>query len=240
MTTNARVVAVLAIGVLATTALTACGGSEAPSAADAAHGSDVAMTDVAQPDTAIEADATGGAPLDVIDGDGGCGCFPFDNQAAHNQAVITTSLECFSIHALWNYEYDAYAADPCIGFAPMNGMRREDIYADRNLIGVWSMGSGRDSMHGYFYDATTKALVGAVRAAAWMGRDPASCSMSANYTLTRFNRVRAGILPDCDFSGGWVSCPATSSRQMCPVAPDGGATDAAPDGASDGGDADGS
>ena len=191
--------------------------------------SDARLADVnAGDDIEPTADATSGDSADVSSrpdstgGDAGCPCIPFDNSDPR-QPPVELSLECFAVNARWFQPYSAYIPDICFDMR-VNGTRRVDTYADHNLIGIWSVVSGTFEPHyGYFYDATTKELVGAVRAASYGGGDPLSCSGPGQ--LGKYNRVYAGKIPSCDFSGGSVYCPATTSQPaMCRA--DAGATDA--------------
>ncbi|HMJ53542.1 MAG TPA: hypothetical protein VK540_15755 [Polyangiaceae bacterium] len=168
---------------------------------------DAAPSDVADADAAFR---------DAPDGDGGCQCIPWDVEAG-DQPVATTSLPCFLKGDFWGYDYAAYAADPCFGLrgsspATIIGHRSEGTYAERNLIGVWTSNLTGSVRFGYFYDATTKALLGAVRTG--NGSDPLSCTSRpgpGNWYIT----VHAGVLPDCDIRSTGVSCSATSGREVC-------------------------
>jgi hypothetical protein len=180
-------------------------------------------------DTALDDADVSPTPNDGADG--GCACIPFKDNGW--EPPVEISLECFAIRARWYFPYSAYAPDICIDLRA-GGYRRVDSYANHNLIGIWSLESpSTEPTYGYFYDATTHALVGAVRSASWSGGDPLSCNPSSQFG--KYNQVYAGKNPDCDFSGGGISCPATSQQQVCPSA-DAGAPDSASDGST--GDAD--
>jgi hypothetical protein len=153
-------------------------------------------------------------PRDTEDGDLACQCIGPDAAPP----AVTTSLACFLKGAeVLGYDYADYAVDPCIGLHGVpSGSRSEQTYVDANLIGVHSSTTPMANYQ-YFYDATTKALVGATRINWWSGADPLNCPGFPGY---RYVTVRAGILPECD--GG--ACSATDSRTLCPV-PDSGTAD---------------
>jgi hypothetical protein len=188
---------------------------------DATHEGDPALRDVAS-----------------ADGDGArCACIEFDAGSRHH----TTSLECFGD---LGSAFAVYVQDPCVGLRAIPpigaywGWRIWTTYADHNLIGVRTGGQDGPT-HEYFFDATTKEMVGAARTAGWNGRDSIYCNLQpGSQMFSVYTTVRAGRLPDCAITDWGINCTPSSSQQICPPpeagVPDGGPDDAAGADAPDG------
>jgi hypothetical protein len=196
--------------------------------------SDDAKPSVDADATFADSIATDNARSDSTDGDGGCQCIPWVDGI-----VVTTSFECFLFGGSGDIgasPYETYVANPCAGLDPWSplsgGARLEVSYTARNLIGIRTSYRGGSTSE-YFYDATTKHMVGAARSSSYTGHDPLRCTPFPPGPGSRYVTVSAGILPDCNFTPVGFECSGNAKVLCAPRdagAPDADAPDAnAPD-----------
>ncbi len=196
-------------------------GPGAASELDALDSTRGPIGDVAKNDDVVEHDTmlSDSKEAGAEDGDAPtCACVDFEADSL--SPSVTTSLDCFG--TIWRYDYETLMNNPCIGLDPIFagasniGQRYVDTYPEWNLVGV-RVSVNDAPVYEWFYDASSKVLVGASRSNSWFGGDPIYCKQPDGLQgRGHYIIVQAGRVPFCDDPGLGNLCRPASGQQICP------------------------